>query len=330
MRALITGGYGFVGRHLARHLVACGDDIAVTYLPPKEGPGLPGAAGEGDLPKSAQSLALDITKAAAVEEVISLLKPDAIYHLAGISFVPEGEMDAALVWEVNWRGTLNILDAVHKFSPATALLVVSSAEVYGEPRPGSLPLTELSELRPISNYGVSKAAADLTAYKYAHREKLNLVRVRPFPHIGPGQAASFAVSSFAKQVAQIKLGLIPPAIKVGNLDARRDYSDVSDIVRGYREALLNGKRGDVYNLCSGKSVAVGEILSLLLSTAEVEAEVVRDPERVRPLDIADLYGSGEKARKDFGWAPRIEQEVTLGSIVDYWLEQISLSSESKR
>ncbi|MCB0322966.1 MAG: GDP-mannose 4,6-dehydratase [Bdellovibrionales bacterium] len=322
MRALITGGHGFVGRHLAHHLVRCGDDVAVTYLPTRE----PGADPEHlALPNPVQSLALDVTDTEAVNKVLSLLKPDALYHLAAVAFVPDGESDPRRVFDINTFGTENLLAGVLKHSPETRVLYVSSSEVYGHPRLGTLPLTEAAELRPTSVYGVTKACADLTVFKYCHRDGVHSVRIRPFSHIGPGQSDRFAISSFAKQVAAVKLGKQEPVIKVGNLDVKRDYSDVSDIVRGYREALLNGKAGEVYNLCSGQSVLLSDILQKLISLADVEVEVVQDPTRVRTVDCADIYGSYDKASKDFGWKPRVEQEAMLDSLLAYWLDFLSAS-----
>ncbi len=322
MRALITGGHGFVGRHLAQHLVKCGDDVALTYLPHLKESELRGP-NKVPVPTQAQTLALDVTDKLAVDQLLSLAKPDVIYHLAALTHVPNAETDIANVMAVNVMGTLNLLEAIAKHSKETRLLFVSSSEVYGEPRLGSLPLTEQSELRPISIYGVSKASADLLAFKYAFREGVNVVRVRPFQHTGPGQTDNFAISSFAKQIAEIKLGKAQPTLKVGNLEVKRDYSDVSDIVRGYREAVLNGKRGSAYNLCSGKSVALTDVVAMLLKLAEVEAEVVVDETRVRTVDVPDLYGSAQKAQKEFGWKPRIELEGTLHSLFAYWIETLS-------
>ena len=321
MRALITGGYGFAGRHLAHHLVQCGDDVITTYFPGRESP-----ADENQLleiPKVCQSVALDVTSATAVNDLISVLKPDVVYHLAGFTFVPDAEHHSRDVFDTNTFGIMNVLDALAKHSPQARCLVVSSAEAYGEPRPGNLPLCETSELRPISIYGVSKAAADVLAYKYSYREGLHIVRVRPFPHIGPGQNPRFAISSFAKQVAEVKLGKAKPVIQVGNLEPRRDYSDVSDIVRGYREAILNGKSGEAYNLCSGSSVEIGELLRSLIRLADVDVEIEVDPSRAREVDIADLYGSYDKAQKDFGWRPRVEREPMLDGLLAYWLEILS-------
>ncbi len=329
MRALVIGGFGFAGRHLAQHLVSCGDDVALTYIPTKSGSaGAQSALQHADnhvpIPNASQSLALDITDREAVFEVINLLKPDAIYHLAAISHVAEAEAATDIhLFSVNTIGAINVLDAVAQHSRDSRFLFVSSAEVYGEPKPGGLPFTELSELRPISAYGVCKAAADLATYKYQHREKLHTVRVRSFPHIGPGQADSFAISGFAKQIAAIKLGKAKPVLSTGNLEPKRDYTDVLDIVRGYREALQNGKSGEAYNLCSGESMSIGDILKLLIKLADVEVEIVEDPARVRPVDITDLYGSYQKAQRDFGWRPRVEREASLDSLLAYWLETLS-------
>ncbi len=318
MRALVTGGHGFVGRHLAAHLLSCGDDVALTYYP-----GDPGYGNAVEIPRAVQCLALDITNSEMVNEVVSLLKPDAIYHLAGISFVPQGEKDTNQIFAVNLFGTTNLLDAVLNYSRSSRVLFVSSAEVYGSPRPGGLPFTENSELRPVSAYGVTKAAADLSAFRCWFREQTHIVRVRPFPHIGPGQSDSFALSGFAKQIAAIKLGQQAPVVQVGSLDPKRDYSDVSDIVRGYREALLNGKPGEAYNLCFGESLSIGEWLQMLIKLAGIEVELAQDASRVRKVDIADLYGSFRKANKDFGWKPRVEREAMLDSLLAYWLDTLS-------
>lgn len=319
MKALITGGCGFAGRYLAQHLVACGDDVAVTYHPKNK------EEEQKDiipLPKSVQTFALDITEESSVSNLLKVLQPDAIYHLAALTFVPDAEKDFLQVFEVNTYGTEYLLRAVTQHAKDVRFLYVSSAEVYGDPKPGSLPITEQAVLRPVTVYGVAKAAADLIAYKYFFRENVNIIRVRPFPHVGPGQHERFALSGFAKQVAEIKLGKIEPKIRVGNLEAKRDFSDVSDIVRGYREALLNGKRGEAYNLCSGVSISVGEALQKLIQIAQVEAEVVVDEARLRSVEVTDIYGSAQRALKDFGWKPRINIDQTLHSLFAHWLERL--------
>jgi len=177
-------------------------------------------------------------------------------------------------------------------------------------------------LRPVSAYGIAKAAADLASFKYSAADSVDAVRARPFPHIGPGQDSAFAISSFARQIAEIKLGRAEPKIMVGNLEAKRDFSDVSDIVRGYREVGMNGQKGEVYNLCSGSSIQVGDLLQKLIKVAEVEVEIEVDPARLRPIDVPDVYGDNSKAQREIGWKPRIDLEGTLHSLFAYWLETV--------
>ena len=322
MRVLITGGCGFAGRHLAHHLVKCGDDVAVTYLPELKAEAHKQPPYMISLPQQSQTIALDVTDRENVRKVIQLMKPDVVYHLAGLTYVPDAEKDLRHAFEVNTFGTANVIDALVEYCPDSRFLFVSSAEVYGDARPGTLPLQETTSMRPISTYGVSKAAADLLTFKVTQSSKLHAIRVRPFPHLGPGQSDRFAMSSFAKQVALIKLGRQEPLIHVGNLEARRDYSDVSDIVRGYREAILNGNNGEAYNLCSGKSMVIGDLLNMLIKISETDAKVEVDPARVREIEIVDLYGSHQKANKDFGWKPRVELEDALGSLFAFWVEAL--------
>lgn len=327
MRALVIGGYGFVGRHLANHLISCGDDVALTYMPERTEAGVRQSPTElqnkVSIPQTAQSLALDVCDSKSVASVVELLKPDVVYHLAAVSHVIKAENQLSEeVLRVNTVGVLNVLDAIVAHSKDSRFLFASSAEVYGEPRPGSLPLTEQSELRPVSAYGVAKAAADLATFKYHHRDGVHTVRARSFPHIGPGQSPSFAISGFARQLAAIKLGKAKPVVEVGNLEPKRDYTDVLDIVRAYREMILNGKPGESYNLCSAASVSIGDVLKQLISIAGVEVEIQVDAERTRSVDISDLYGSAQKAQRDFGWKPRVPRELSLESLFNYWLEAL--------
>lgn len=336
MRVLVTGGSGFVGTHLAGHLVSCRDDVALTYLPTKNlaGQDISDKSQVAEIikleeerkkiiPKSVQHIALNICSKEQVNQVISLMQPDVIYHLAALSFVPSGELATKEVFEVNTFGTLNLLEAVKEYCPTCRVLIISSSEVYGMPRPGALPLNESSELRPISAYGISKSAAEQLAFKYFTRDGLHVVSVRPFPHVGPYQEDRFALSSFSKQIAEIKLGLREAVIEVGNIEVKRDFSDVSDIVRGYREAIMNGRSGEVYNLCSGNSYMLSDLIAKILEIAGVEAEIKVNKERVRSTDIPDHVGSYTKASKDFGWKPRVENEAMLGSLFSYWLEALS-------
>ena len=321
MRTLVTGGHGFAGRHLAHHLVKCGDDVVLTYFGSPDNVD-PCAEAVG-IPRTCQSVALDVSDRDAVFQLVQVLKPEVVYHLAALTYVPDAERNPEQVYQTNFFGSLNVLDALREHAPTARCLLVSSAEVYGDPRPNGLPLTEQSELRPTNTYALGKSAADVAGYKYSYRDNLFVIRARPFPHIGPGQSERFAISGFAKQVAAIKLGQQEPLIKVGNLEPKRDYSDVSDIVRGYREAVLNGKSGEAYNLCSAESVSIGEHLEHLLKLANVEAEIQVDPERVREVDVAEMYGSYEKAQRHFGWKPKVEREAMLDSLLAFWLEFLS-------
>lgn len=319
MKALVTGGFGFAGRHLATHLVQCGDDVALTYLPKVEN--IEQEIGVS-VPKVVQSIALDVTDKKAVDNVVSLMRPDVIYHLAAVTYVPEAQDDPKRTFDINLGGTENIIDAVAKHSPETRILFIGSSHSYGEPRPGSLPQTELSELRPSNVYSLSKTYADLACYCASVSRAVDVVRIRPFQHTGPGQSERFALSSFAKQVAEIKLGLREQEVLVGNLEVKRDYSDVSDIVRGYREAALNGKTNEVYNLCSGESVALESLLKLLIERSGEEIEIKVDPSRVREGDVPDVYGSYARANKDFGWSPRVTREATMDTLLAYWIEKL--------
>ena len=325
MKTLIIGGYGFVGRHLAAHLVKCGDDIAITYRPDPNDKTqkLEDPTNRTPIPRTAQQLALDVTDRAAVESVISLLQPHAIYHLAAISSVAQAENELQLATDTNINGTINVLEAIRNHSPKSRFLFVSSAEIYGEPRPGSLPLAETAELRPVNVYGWTKAAADLAVFRYHKAYGLHTVRMRSFPHLGPGQSERFALSSFAKQIAAIKLEQAPPQLKVGNLEVKRDYTDVLDVVIGYREALENGKPGESYNICTGEPRSMSDLLQLMIKRAGVEVEIVQDPTRMRAVDVVLEYGNNQKALKDFGWKPRVDIEASIDTLLAYWLEALA-------
>lgn len=332
MKALITGGTGFVGRHLAKHLVECGDDVIVTDVQGKGGSvardvsmkssSISNEGGEIALHRSVQKVFLDITERQSVESLISLTQPDVVYHLAALSSVSESNVRPLDFMNVNAMGSICLFEALRQFSPRSKLLYVSSSEVYGCPRPGSLPLTETAELRPVNYYALSKATADLAAFQFFFRDRLDIVRVRPFPHTGPGQRPIFALSSFACQIAKIKLGLLAPKLRVGNLEVKRDYTDVADIVIGYREALLNGKKGGVYNLCSGNSYTLSDVVNLLTKIAGVEVEIEVDESKVRAVEITESYGSNQLAHKELGWKPRIELDGILHGLFAYWVESL--------
>lgn len=335
MRALITGGLGFAGAHLAKHLVDCRDDVAVTYLSEKDTELFKSGLIKSDsiskleqarrqmIPRQVQQVGLDVTNRGHFDQVLSLMKPDVVYHLAGVAFVPNGDRDFELVFRINAFGVKNLLDSVKTSCPDCRVLVVSSGEVYGMPRVSSQGFLEVSELRPTSIYGASKVSAEMFVHKAVARDGIQAVVVRPFAHVGPFQEDTFSLSSFAKQIALIKLGRREPILEVGNLDVKRDFSDVSDIVRGYRESAINGRVGEVYNLCSGNSYLLKELVDSLIKISGVEVEIKVSEDRLRPIDIPEYFGNPQKAFKDFGWKSRVETESMLTGLFSYWLEFLS-------
>jgi GDP-4-dehydro-6-deoxy-D-mannose reductase len=245
-------------------------------------------------------------------------KPDEIYHLAAIAHVPTSYRDPRLTFEVNLYGSLNLFEVVKLISRDIKVLYVGSASEYGDVREEKIPINEDVLLRPVDPYSVSKASTDLLAYQYFKSFDMHIVRVRPFNHIGPRQSPDYVVSSFAKQIAEIEKSLKEPVITVGNLEAKRDFTDVRDMVRAYWLALQKGEPGEVYNICSGKAVSIQEVLDKLLKLSDKEIKIEQDVERLRPADIPLSLGDSTKFRKKTGWKPGIPFEKTLRDTLDYW------------
>lgn len=307
MRVLVTGACGFVGQHLAAHLVACGDTVLGTVFSE--------AAQHNN--RGYETAVLDVTSYKACSELIARFRPDRIYHLAGMAFVPEAEENFGRVLAINVESVQNVVRSAYLLQAGIRVLIVSSAEVYGKIRPENLPLTEATAVRPANNYSLSKAMAELVALRYQSSEQVRVVVARPFNHIGPGQNNRFVTSTFGEQLARIACGLDAPVLRVGNLDARRDFTDVRDIVRGYRLALEAGQ--GTYVFSSGKSVSIQSILDCLIEVSGQKVEIVRDPTRLRPSDVPDLYGSAARAKTDLGWEPKIPLHVSLKDIFEDWV-----------
>lgn len=310
MRALVTGATGFVGDHLVRHLVESGDEVVGTYIP---------AAGLPPFEKVAgcEYLKCDVTEANTVTSIVSRFRPDAVYHLAAIAFVPEAEDDFNRTLAINVGGVNNVVRACHLAQLGSALLFISSAEVYGRTVAKNLPLTEETPINPANNYSLSKAMGELVVHRYAQFGYVRGIIARPFNHIGPKQNDRFVVSSFARQLARIAKGDVEPIIRVGNLTAQRDFSDVRDIVRAYRLAVLNGS--GVFNLCSGQAVPISQILEDLIEISGVEVKVEQDPARMRASETPILYGSYAKAERELGWRPQIDLKESLRDVYNMWL-----------
>lgn len=315
MRALITGAGGFVGGHLSAYLLAHTDwELMGTVYPhPVEA--------QPQEPRLRLQHA-DLRDPQIVQALVAEVQPDYVFHLAAQSFVPTSFADPWDTLENNIRAQLNLLEAVRQSGREVRLLVIGSNEEYGAPQPDELPQTEGSALRPHNPYAVSKIAQDFLGFQYHLAYGLPVVRVRPFNHTGPGQSPRFVIPAFASQIARIEMGLQEPVVKVGNLEAARDFTDVRDIVRAYHLAVTRGRVGEVYNLASGQPRSVRGLLETLLSYAEVEIRVERDPARYRPVDVPVVYGSADKFHRLTGWKAEIPFEQTLRDVLEYWREQV--------
>jgi GDP-4-dehydro-6-deoxy-D-mannose reductase len=314
LRVLITGADGFVGGQLVTYLLAETDwDLTGTLHPQSV---------QGATKKRRLRLdQIDLCDPDSVDALFDWARPDYVFHLAAQSSVSLSFEDPWGTLENNVRAELNVLEATRYARRESVVLVVGSSEEYGVPGPGELPQTEESPLRPGTPYAVSKLAQDFLGLQYFLAHGMPVVRVRPFNHTGPGQSPRFVVPAFAQQIAAIEFGLQEPVIKVGNLDAIRDFSDVRDIVRGYYLAVTQAVPGEVYNLASGQPRTVRGVLETLLGLSQAEIRVEPDPARLRPLDIPAVYGSAEKFRRQTGWEPEISFEQTLRDTLGYWRAQ---------
>ncbi len=327
MHVLITGYGGFAGRHLARHLRSTSDcRIGGTVLRDAEVAGLDGDA---DLAVTAG----DLRDRAVVDQAFRAVEPDVVYHLAAQASVAQAWGDPWPTLETNLRMTLNVLEAARarvEAGHATRVVFISSNEVYGGPPPETLPTSEAAPLAPSNPYAVSKAAADLLAAQYATGHGLDVVRVRPFNHLGPGQDDRFVAASFARQIAEIEAGLREPYVRVGNLSAERDFSDVRDIVRAYVLAAQRGVPGRVYNLGSGRAVPVQAVLDHYIARASVPVAIEADPKRMRPSDIVRTLCDRSRAQEELGWEPEIPLAQSLDDVLDDWRARVGAAQPTPR
>jgi len=290
VRALITGGNGFVGHHLAAHLKAQGDEVVAI------------------------DMEVDVTDPAAVAQAVTEAAPEVIYHLAALSHVGDSWSDPSKVLSVNVIGTANVLAAARQIDGDPLTIVISSAEVYGIVAPGELPLTELSEVRPASPYAASKAAAEQVALQATRGFGQRVIVVRPFNHVGPGQPPVFAVPALAKRIVDA-MAEGRTSLSVGTLTTRRDFTDVRDVVAAYRLLATRGTSGEVYDVCSGVDVEIAEIADRLLALAGTSLTLETDPSLIRPVDIPVLRGDATKLIEATGWAPVIPLDVTLADVL---------------
>ena len=315
MRSLITGVTGFVGSHLAEYLLAEGTEVFGTARWRSDTSNIAHLEGRIGL------VECDIRDAASVKQVLLDVRPDEIYHLAAQSFVPTSWRAPSETIETNIVGEVHLLEAVRGLDNNPRVHIAGSSEEYGMVYDDELPVKETNPLRPLSPYAVSKVGQDLLAYQYFMSYGLNVIRTRAFNHTGPRRGSVFVTSNFAKQIADIEKGRQEPVIRVGNLDARRDFTDVRDIVRGYVLVLRKGEPGEVYNLCSGRARTIREVLDILLSLTDAQVRVEVDPARMRPSDVPVLQGDYGKLHARTGWEPQIPFEQTVADLLDYWRRQ---------
>jgi GDP-4-dehydro-6-deoxy-D-mannose reductase len=318
-RVLITGITGFAGSHLAEYFLAERPEVEVygTYRWRSRKENIEG------IEHRLRLLECDLSDAVAVRKALEICKPDAIYHLAAQSFVPSSWVAPLQTLHDNVAGQANLFEAVRSLGLDPAIQIACSSEEYGLVLPDEVPIRETNPLRPLSPYAVSKVTQDFLAYQYFMSYGIRAVRTRGFNHTGPRRGEVFVTSNFSKQVASIEAGIQEPVIRVGNLDAVRDFTDVRDMVRGYVLAAEKGKPGEVYNLASGRAITIRALLDKLISMAKVEVRVETDPARLRPSDVEVLIGDASKFHADTGWEAKIPFDQTLTDLLNYWRERIA-------
>jgi GDP-4-dehydro-6-deoxy-D-mannose reductase len=316
MRVLITGITGFVGSHMAEYVLAHHPQAQVfgtlRWRSPTEN--IQALMGKVRL------VECDLTDSGSVRRMLEEVRPDRIFHLAAQSFVPTSWHAPVDTLTTNILSQLHLLEALR--GQKVRLQLAGSSEEYGLVHPDEVPITEDNPLRPLSPYAVSKVAQDLMAFQHHRCYGSHVVRTRAFNHTGPRRGHVFVESNFARQVALIEKGRQEPVVRVGNLEARRDYTDVRDVVRAYWLALEHCPPGQVYNICSGRAWRIGDVLEFLLSRSRVRVRIEEDPERLRPSDVPILEGSYARFHEATGWRPEIPLEQTFEDLLDYWRQRV--------
>jgi GDP-4-dehydro-6-deoxy-D-mannose reductase len=307
---LVTGATGFAGSHLVDHLLDHEPRVAAWGNPAGRSPS-PGHDGN-----RVQWTAVDVTDSQRVAETLAELQPSAVYHCAGLADVHTAWADSARALRVNVLGTHALLDGLERAGLQVPVLVTGSALVY---RPSSERLSEESPLGPSTPYGVSKLAQEMVAADGGR----HVVVTRSFNHAGPRQSDAYVTSGFARQIAEAEAGRRDAVLRVGNLDARRDMTDVRDTVRAYRCLVERGRPGTPYNVCRGEAFRIGDLMEALVRRSRVKIRVEVDPARLRPSDNPLVLGSPDRIRRDTGWTPRIGIEQTLTELLDYWRQLVA-------
>lgn len=313
---LITGAAGFAGSHLAARLSGRAD-LYGTHLDNN----LENVSGVEGL----KMLECDLLDHEKVASIVKRVSPDRVFHLAGLSAPSTSYANPGETLKVNIFSTLNLFEAVLDACPDAVILNIGSGDEYGEVAGEDLPIKETTELKPLNPYAVSKVTQDLMAYQYWKSRGLKAVRCRPFNHFGPRQSDNFAASSFAKQIAEIEAGKKERLLKVGSLEAAKDFLYVKDVVAAYELLMDKGVYGEVYNICSGKPVKISWMLDALLSFSKEKIEVIQDPARLRAKETPTAYGDAAKLRF-LGWAPECRLEEGLEELLNFWRAKVSMVS----
>lgn len=319
MKALITGITGFAGSHLAELLLAEHPEVELYGIYRWRSR----TENIDHLIDQVHMTETDLRDYSSVHKVLAEVRPDVIFHLAAQSYVPSSWSAPTETLTTNITGQTHLFEAIRALQLDPVVQIACSSEEYGLVKPEETPIRETNPLRPLSPYAVSKVGQDLLAYQYFQSYGLKVIRTRGFNHTGPRRGEVFVTSNFAKQIASIEAGLREPVIRVGNLEAVRDFTDVRDMVRAYWLAVTRGKPGEVYNIATGDGITIQELLDRLLALSTAEVEVKVDPERLRPSDVEILIGDSSKFRADTGWEPQIPFDQTLRDILDYWRERLA-------
>lgn len=315
MKALVTGISGFVGSHMAEFLLQRNVEVSGTIRQRSRMDHIRHL-------KDIRLVECELRDPFSVEQLIRDIKPDLIFHLAAQSFVPTSWNSPIDTIHNNVAGQVNMMEALRRIDHPCKMQIACSSEEYGHVEPEETPIRETNPLRPLSPYAVSKVAQDYLGYQYYKSYGLHIVVTRTFNHTGPRRGENFVTSNFAKQIAQIEKGVKPPVLSVGNLTAKRDFTDVRDVVRAYWLALEKAVPGEAYNIASGRCCTIREMLDVLLSFSNVQISIEEDPARLRPSDVEILLGDYTKFQQATGWRPEIPFKTTMKDLLDYWRARV--------
>ena len=314
-RTLITGANGFVGRQLCRTLQHTGQHVIAVS-----------SHADQPVPFASETVSCDIREAESVAQIIRDTSPTRIVHLAAITHIPKSFEAPQLTWQTNVMGSINVLEAMRKFAPECFILFVSSADVYGAAFKQNIPLDEDVPCLPQNPYAASKLAAETAFNEYFRRGTRGVV-ARPFNHIGAHQSPDFVTASFARQIALIEAGKQEPVLKVGDLQASRDFLDVADVCRAYELLLARadsaGEHQRCFNISSGQTHQIAQVLEMMLQMSSATIRIEQDPARMRPSDIPYAAGDSQRLRQALGWKPSIGLPETLEQLLDYWRAEVA-------